>query len=318
MHGVLANILSVPAKYETAIEMCLGAGLQNIVTDSEEEAKRLVQHLRTHNLGRASFLPITSVKGKKLDRIDSKGISGVIGIASDLVQYQKQYDGIMQNLLGRTVIVEDMDTGIALAKKNKYAFRIVTIKGDIINASGAITGGSVVQKTVNILGRSREIEELEKEITVLKENLEKEEKNQEKYLEEIEDILEVAESLERQLQEIDVTYATEKQKLIAVEENVVKLENRFAKIKLELQEIQKQKEVSVKEKEIAEQNIQELNKQTEELNRQIEEFTSLHQDDQTNLDNLNLDITNLKISVSSFEESESSIRELEEMLEQDI
>ncbi len=318
MHGVLANILSVPAKYETAIEMCLGAGLQNIVTDSEEEAKRLVQHLRTHNLGRASFLPITSVKGKKLDRIDSKGISGVIGIASDLVQYQKQYDGIMQNLLGRTVIVEDMDTGIALAKKNKYAFRIVTIKGDIINASGAITGGSVVQKTVNILGRSREIEELEKEITVLKENLEKEEKNQEKYLEEIEDILEAAESLERQLQEIDVTYATEKQKLIAVEENVVKLENRFAKIKLELQEIQKQKEVSVKEKEIAEQNIQELNKQTEELNRQVEEFTSLHQDDQSNLDNLNLDITNLKISVSSFEESESSIREMEEMLEQDI
>ena len=318
MHGVLANILSVPAKYETAIEMCLGAGLQNIVTDSEEEAKRLVQHLRTHNLGRASFLPITSVKGKKLDRIDSKGISGVIGIASDLVQYQKQYDGIMQNLLGRTVIVEDMDTGIALAKKNKYAFRIVTIKGDIINASGAITGGSVVQKTVNILGRSREIEELEKEITVLKENLEKEEKNQEKYLEEIEDILEAAESLERQLQEIDVTYATEKQKLIAVEENVVKLENRFAKIKLELQEIQKQKEVSMKEKEIAEENIQELNKQTEELNRQIEEFTSLHQDDQTNLDNLNLDITNLKISVSSFEESESSIREMEEMLEQDI
>ena len=96
-----------------------------------------------------------------IDKIKGK-FPGVIGVAADLVKYDKKYTQIVYNLLGRTVIVDNMDTGIALAKENKYGFRIVTVQGDIINASGAITGGSVAQKTVNILGRGREIEKLQK------------------------------------------------------------------------------------------------------------------------------------------------------------
>ena len=159
MHGVLANIISVPSEYETAIEMCLGASLQNIVTDTEEDAKKLVEHLRKNNLGRASFLPITSVKGKKLDSIKGKKI-GVVGVASDLVKFDKKYEQIIFSLLGRTVVVDNMQNAINLAKENNYSFRIITIEGDVINPSGAITGGSVSKKTVNILGRSREIEVL--------------------------------------------------------------------------------------------------------------------------------------------------------------
>ena len=94
MHGVLANIISVPSEYETAIEMCLGASLQNIVTDTEEDAQKLVEHLRKNNLGRASFLPITSVKGKKVENIKGKKI-GVIGIAADLVKFDKKYEQII-------------------------------------------------------------------------------------------------------------------------------------------------------------------------------------------------------------------------------
>ena len=163
MHGVLANVIEVPDDLETAIEMCLGASLQNIVTETEEDAKKLVEHLRKNNLGRASFLPISSVKGKKLEKI--KGIEkGVIGIASDLVKYSKQYEQIILNLLGRTVIVDSMETAIKVAKQNSYTFRIVTTGGDLINSSGAITGGSVSKKTVNILGRGKEIEKLENDI----------------------------------------------------------------------------------------------------------------------------------------------------------
>jgi len=318
VYGVLANIINAPKDYETAIEMCLGAGLQNIVTESEDEAKKLVEHLRKNNLGRASFLPITSVKGKKIEKVDSKGIDGVIGIASDLVKYDKKYEGIILNLLGRTVIVENMDAGVALAKKNKYSFRIVTVEGDVINASGAITGGSVLQKTVNILGRSREIEDLVKEIKKLKEKLSKVETEKEEYIEGIEDLLEASESLERELQDVDIVYATEKQKLVAVEENVDRLEKRLNKLKEELESIANQKTESIKTKEEKQNEIVALTKETEELNKIIEEFASLNKDDQKYIDDLNFDITNLKISVSSFEESENSINEIAEMIEQDI
>ena len=174
MNGVLANIIEVPEKYQTAIEMCLGASLQNIVTETEEDAKRLVEHLRKNNLGRASFLPITSVKGKKLDKIKGNE-KGVIGIASDLIKYSKKYEQIIINLLGRTVIVDNMDTAIKVSKQNNYTFRIITLDGDIINPSGAITGGSVTKKTVNILGRGKEIEKLQKEIKALEEKITKQE-----------------------------------------------------------------------------------------------------------------------------------------------
>ena len=170
MHGVLASIVSVPKEYETAIEMCLGASLQNIVTDTEQDAKKLVEHLRKNNLGRASFLPIASVKGKKLDRIKGKE-NGVIGVAADLVDFDKKYEQIIFNLLGRTVIVNNMDNAIKVAKQNGYTFRIVTVEGDVINPSGLISGGSVAKKTVNILGRGREIESLEKELKKLKEKI---------------------------------------------------------------------------------------------------------------------------------------------------
>jgi len=318
MHGILANILSVPKEYETAIEMCLGAGLQNIVTESEEEAKKLVEHLRKNNLGRASFLPISSVKGRKIDRIDSKNIKGFIGIAADLVKYSKKYEGIVLNLLGRTVVVEDMDSAIMLAKKNKYSFRIVTLKGDVINSTGAITGGSVTQKTVNILGRSREIEDLEKEIKKLKTRLEKTEKEKEEYINSIENVLETANSLEREIQDTDIIYATEKQKVVSIEENILKLENRLNKLKEENKTIEVQKQDTIEICKETEIEIEKLNKETEELNTVIEEFANLNKDNQRIVDDLNFDITNLKISVTSFEESENSIEEMAERIEQDI
>ena len=182
MHDVLANLISVPKEYQTAIEMTLGQAMQNIVTDTEEVAKKLVEYLRKNNLGRASFLPITSVKGKKIDKVNSKGINGVIGVASDLIKADKKYEEIILSLLGRTVIVENMDSAIALSKQNKYSFKIVTLQGDIINPSGAITGGSVVAKTANILGRKKEIEELAKEIDKLNIKLEKLENEKVEYV----------------------------------------------------------------------------------------------------------------------------------------
>ncbi len=317
MNGVLANIIEVPEKYQTAIEMCLGASLQNIVTETEEDAKRLVEHLRKNNLGRASFLPITSVKGKKLDKIKGNE-KGVIGIASDLIKYSKKYEQIIINLLGRTVIVDNMDTAIKVSKQNNYTFRIITLEGDIINPSGAITGGSVTKKTVNILGRGKEIEKLQKEIKALEEKITKQEEEKKEFEKSIEDILEGASSLEKELQEIDITYATEKQKLVSIEENISKIEQRVNKLKEEKEHLKQEKENSLENKEKIKEEIQKLTEETEKLTNIIQEFSELNKDDQKYIDDLNFDITNLKISVTSFDESESSIEEIEERIKKEV
>ncbi|MEI3393504.1 MAG: chromosome segregation protein SMC [Clostridia bacterium] len=316
IHGVLANLISVEKEYETAIEMCLGQSLQNIVTSTEQDAKKMIEYLRTNSLGRASFLPIASVQGKKLDKLTK--MDGVIGIASDLVKCKKEYEQIILSLLGRTVVVEDMDTAIALAKKDKYSFRIVTLKGDIISSSGSISGGSVQTKTVNILGRSREIEDLEKELKKLEKQIADKTAEKEEYASSIGDSIEQTAKLEKELQEIEIVYATEKQKMVAVEENITRLENRLAKLKEEVTQTEKQKEENRLLKEQKEAEIQELTQQIEELNKVIEEFALNNKDNQKYIDDLNFDITNLKISVTSFDESESSIEEMVERISQDI
>ncbi len=317
MHGVLANIIDVPEKYQTAIEMSLGISLQNIVTDTEEDAKKLVEHLRKNNLGRASFLPIASVKGKKLEKIKGKE-NGIIGIASDLIKFDKKYEQTIISLLGRTVIVDNMDTAIKVAKQNGYMFRIMTLEGDMINPSGAITGGSIAKKTVNILGRGKEIEKLEKEIKGIKQKIEQIKKEKEDFENSIEDTMEMATSLEKELQEIDITYATEKQKVIAIDENIEKLEKRLQRLKDEQKQLENQKQESITKKQQIEKEIEELTIQSEELNKLITEFAELNKDDQKYIDDLNFDITNLKISVSSFDESEASIEEIKERINLDI
>ena len=317
-HGVLANIIKAPKEYETAIEMALGAAAQNIVTDTETDAKKMVEYLRNNNLGRASFLPITSVKGKKLDKYNSKGVSGIAGVASDLVKFDKKYEQIVLNLLGRTVIVDDMDSAIKLSKQNNYSFRIVTLKGDLINPSGAITGGSVAPKTVNIIGRAREIEELKKELEKLKNNIDKLEKQKEEYVSSSEDVLEEINALEKNLQDIDIVYATDKQKILAVEENISKLEARLEKLKTEKVELENQKQENIQNKEKEENSIKQIIEENAKLTEVIEQFANLNKDNQRYIDDLNMDVTNLKISVSSFDESEASIDEMVERINQDI
>lgn len=317
VHGVLANLISVDEKYQTAIEMVLGGVLQNIVTDNEQNAKKLVEHLRKNNLGRASFLPISSVRGNKLDKIKCN-FDGYIGVASDLVKCEKKYEQIVCNLLGRTVIVDTMDTGIQVAKANNYSFRIVTLNGDIISNSGAITGGSIATKTVNILGRSNEIEKLEKEIRQLKIKLEDVTKNKEKYENSISSVIEKSEELENNLNEINIVYATEKQKMVAIEENIERVTLRLNKLKQEAEKIKEQKAENIKNKDDKNNQIELLEKENLELNSVIEQFALLNKDNQKYIDDLNFDITNLRISVSSFDESGTSIDEMVERIEQDI
>ncbi|HEX9059166.1 MAG TPA: chromosome segregation protein SMC, partial [Clostridia bacterium] len=179
--GALAQLLKVDARYETAIEMSLGGALQNIVTNTEEDAKKAIEYLKANRLGRATFLPISAVKGKSFDssmlgRI--RGHEGFCGVASDLVTYGENLDGIVQSLLGKVVVVENLEYGIKMAKSFGYSFRIVTLEGDILSTSGSMSGGSTDSRGPGILSRNREITELSDNIEVLKKSeIELEDKN---------------------------------------------------------------------------------------------------------------------------------------------
>lgn len=167
VHGVVAKLIKVPQELENAIEMILGGTLQHIVTNDEETAKKIISYLKTNKLGRATFLPVSAIKSKSLSEKEKdsiKGVDGVIGIASDIISYKPIYKSIIESLLGRTLITENIDIAIKIGRNTGNSFNIVTKGGEVIRAGGSITGGTAKNETVSILKREREIENLETEI----------------------------------------------------------------------------------------------------------------------------------------------------------
>ena len=159
IHGPVANLMKTDGKYSLAIEIALGAGLQNIVVDREEDAKAAIGYLKQRDGGRATFLPLTAIRGDRLRQPGVESEFGFVGMAVDLVTYDARYANIFANLLGRTVVAEDLDCGIAMARKYRNAFRIVTLDGQVINRGGSMTGGSV-SRTAGVLSRAAELAKL--------------------------------------------------------------------------------------------------------------------------------------------------------------
>ena len=161
IHGVLADLIQVEKRYETAIETALGGALQNVVTDNEQTAKQCIEYLKQNRLGRATFLPMTTVKPRgAFQETAALKLPGVCGTADTLVHTKDAYLGIIRFLLGRILVVDTMDHGLAVASRYRYSFRIVTLEGESLNAGGSISGGAF-RNNSNLLGRRRELEELE-------------------------------------------------------------------------------------------------------------------------------------------------------------
>ncbi len=174
--GVVADIIKVEKKYEVAIETALGGNIQNIVTDTETTAKEIIEYLKKNKYGRATFLPLSSMTKKTgFNNEDVFSDKGVLGLACDLVEIKKEYEGVTKYLLGKVVVVDTIDNAIALERKYRYSLRIVTLEGEYLNIGGSISGGAFKNNS-NLLGRRREIEELENKLKDLKnekENLDK-------------------------------------------------------------------------------------------------------------------------------------------------
>lgn len=166
VHGVVANLLRVPKDYERAIEAVLGGALQNVVTKDEYVAKDMIAYLRNNRFGRATFLPITSVRGRTLSRDERQvlALDGCLGVASELITFDEQHRGIMESLLGRTIVARDLDAGINIMRRGRQSFRLVTLGGDVMHSGGSMTGGSAQSRMTSLLSREREIKEHEAQI----------------------------------------------------------------------------------------------------------------------------------------------------------
>ncbi len=166
IHGPLSQLIQVENEYSTAVEVALGAAMQNIITATEADAKRAIYYLKNNHIGRATFLPISNIKGRRLDENGLDDNFGFVAIAADLVSCDNRYKEIISNLLSRVVVVEDMDCAIGIAKRYGNRFKIVTLDGQVINPGGSMTGGSAA-KGAGILSRANMIEELNEEAKVL-------------------------------------------------------------------------------------------------------------------------------------------------------
>ncbi len=219
--GVIAQLISVPEKYEVAIEAALGSAMQNIVTPTEEDAKALIEFLRKTDSGRATFLPISAIVGRGMDEREKQALKadGCFGAASDLITYDKKYQQIIKNLLGRTVICDDLDTGISIQRRCGHSLKVVTLKGDVMNAGGSMSGGSQRQKTSSILGREREIEELTASIKKINEEIARINDTVANFDAECQKFEKAVAETDNKLHELDIKFAHDIEKLSKLKED---------------------------------------------------------------------------------------------------
>ena len=312
IHGALAQLIEVDRKYETAIEISLGGALQNIVTQTEEDAKKAIEFLKKNKLGRATFLPISSVEGKGFDsqtlgRI--KQCEGFCGIASDLVKHDPLYNGIIRSLLGKVVVIDDLDNGIKMARKFGYSFRIVTLEGDLLNTGGAISGGSIENRGTGILTRNREIGELDEELKALKQQ-ESEVNNDIRLLtEDISRIEAEIASIEKEIKDNELIKIRDESHLAQTDENISKLSARIDMLRQEKEQLERQ--IKETEDELVKYELELLQTEQEinEAKKTVSEFQEKHKEDQAVRDALHQDITDFKISVNSILESIAGVKE---------
>ena len=318
VHGTIAGLISTDEKYEYAIEVALGGFIQNIVVEDEIIAKNLITYLNNNSLGRVTFLPLSNLSSAL--EVNSKVLKndGVIGIASDLVTYDKKYEKAIKLALANTVIVDNIDNAILLSKKLKNSLRIVTVSGELLSQTGSITGGKTSLKSGGVIGRKEKIAELSELITKkqsefnkIKDQITEIEKQKEQINNELDTILPQKESLV-------VDIATLNQRKEYINKEIEKIDTQKQNFKDNLDKISKSIQDMKKKIENNNQEIFKIDVQNSKEQEEIDEYTRFNREKQKEIDILNEDVVNLKVSLSSFDETVSSIDEMKEKIENDI
>lgn len=313
--GVVADLIKVEKTYEIAIETALGGSIQNIVTAEEDTAKRMIRYLKQNRYGRATFLPLTSI-GKKEPQINRQALSepGVIGMGNTLIHTEPRFEGLAGYLLGRTYVVDHIDHAIALARKYQYSLRIVTLEGESLSPGGSMTGGAF-KNTSNLLGRKREIEELEKKAAQLKEAI----AGHRRRMEEIQTARELLKDdlakVQEDLKDVMVKQNTAKLNAERVREQKQENDSGYAGLQAESREIEKQILELNENKDAIRQEIEEADRREKEIEEEnvrfqkvLEEQSALQEQVQAEVSGVQLEEANISQQAGFVQENVARIR----------
>lgn len=298
--GVVADIISVDKKYETAIETALGGSIQNIVTEDDITAKKMIEFLKQNKYGRATFLPINSIVDRSYTNNDATKEKGVIGIASTLVNSDNKYSTIINHLLGRIIVVDTIDNAIVISKKYKQSLRIVTLEGELINPGGAMTGGTF-KNSSNLLGRKRELEEIDEEIASLKVKVEELSKLVVTYASDKEELKKNKEELYDKLQQLEIKKNTYMLNFEQANTKLDEIQRIYASISRENNDIASQiTDIDNNKKELYDSNkkqeeaVKELEKRISQLEKELITDKSNLEKASENINSLNIDFNTVK------------------------
>ena len=316
--GVVASLIKVPEKFETAIEVALGGAVQNIVTYDEEGAKELIKFLKDNSFGRATFLPITSMKRRNFDTKLLQGKSGCFGLASELVDYDKKIDNVVSNLLGSTVIVDTLFTAVNLAKSTGYAFRIVTLDGDVVNPQGSLTGGSKKAESSNLIGREREIETLGIEIIKLEKRISEIDKEIKESSSSYEEQKRSIEELSNKKSALEVDIASEKEKYNKFSTIVSEVEDNYKVAEMEAETVRNKIKLISEELERSEKIESALSGNKVDADELIKEKREKFEKLRAERDRINNNILTVKVEIAEARTKVASVKSDIERIDNDL
>ena len=316
--GVVASLIKVPEKFETAIEVALGGAVQNIVTYDEEGAKELIKFLKDNSFGRATFLPITSMKRRNFDTKLLQGKSGCFGLASELVDYDKKIDNVVSNLLGSTVIVDTLFTAVNLAKSTGYAFRIVTLDGDVVNPQGSLTGGSKKAESSNLIGREREIETLGIEIIKLEKRISEIDKEIKESSSLYEEQKKSIEELSNKKSALEVDIASEKEKYNKFSTIVSEVEDNYKVAEMEAETVRNKIKLISDELERSEKIESALSGNKVDADELIKEKREKFEKLRAESDRINNNILTVKVEIAEARTKVASVKSDIERIDNDL
>nr|WP_275579345.1 chromosome segregation protein SMC [Halanaerobacter jeridensis] len=306
--GVVAELIEVPKKYETAIEVALGSILQNIVVEDNKVGQKAIDYLKRNNAGRATFLPLDLIDPRSLRSNEQQALNveGAINVAEKLVDYESQYEDAIKNILGRIIVAQDMDSAVQISKAANKRVKVVTLEGEIVRPGGSMTGGSR-NKNSNLLGRSRQIEELSSEVEDLNEQEENIKNKGFAKRKELEKLREEIEKLDEEVRQLDLEQTS-------LDKDYQQADNEVKRLKKELNK--KQNKINT-----LEEKQDELKEQQQQVKQELESLTT-GEDDleglinklekeinalQANKEELGNKITDTKVEIASLEQEQQSL-----------
>lgn len=303
---VVAKLFNTDESYNTAIEAALGGNIQNVVVEDEQSAKNAISFLKENKLGRVTFLPVSSVRPNEFDKNQENEImslNGVIDIAYKLLDYDRRYDNIAKNLLGKIVVVDTYDNAVLIAKKTQSRYKLVTLTGEFFNTGGSITGGTQHFSKVGLLGRQKQLERLDKEITDHKEKLSSTNSQIFTLIKQIDKISSEIDDLEKTISEKTMIAARLESSISSLDDTYSNNLDALNNIKMKKSDLSDRIKGFDEKISILNQKLEALVQQIDLDKLTISDYEAAQKEDTVKRDNIYLDISDLKVSVNSIEES---------------